>query len=72
MGEKAAMFKSLLTMEGHTFSPTDVLEAVQACRDLPSALKYLSHECPICQEQVCFSKVGKTRQGGGVNPAGCF
>ncbi|XP_031419004.1 uncharacterized protein si:dkey-181m9.8 isoform X2 [Clupea harengus] len=57
VGEKAAMFKSLLTMEGHTFSPTDVLEAVQACRDLPSALKYLSHECPICQEQVCFSKI---------------
>ncbi|KAL2097567.1 hypothetical protein ACEWY4_006774 [Coilia grayii] len=57
VGEKAAMFKSLLTMEGRDFSPTDVLEAVQACRDLPSALKYLSHECPICQEQVCFSKI---------------
>ncbi|XP_062375839.1 uncharacterized protein si:dkey-181m9.8 isoform X2 [Sardina pilchardus] len=57
VGEKAATFKSLLAMEGHAFSPADVLEAVQACRDLPSALKYLSHECPICQEQVCFSKM---------------
>ncbi|KAL7842847.1 hypothetical protein SRHO_G00245360 [Serrasalmus rhombeus] len=56
-GEKADMFRSILSLEGCSFSPTDVLEAVQACRDLPSALKYLSHDCPICQEQMSFSKM---------------
>ncbi|KAL7851635.1 hypothetical protein AOLI_G00219910 [Acnodon oligacanthus] len=56
-GEKAEMFRSILSLEGCSFSPTDVLEAVQACRDLPSALKYLSHDCPICQEQMSFSKM---------------
>ncbi|XP_028833652.1 uncharacterized protein LOC114788884 isoform X2 [Denticeps clupeoides] len=57
VGEKADMYRSLLTLEGRSFSPADVLEAVQAFQDLPSALKYLSHECPICQEHVCFSKI---------------
>ncbi|XP_066508462.1 uncharacterized protein [Hoplias malabaricus] len=56
-GEKADMFRSILSMEGCSFSPSDVLEAVQACRDFPSALKYLSHDCPICQEQMSFSKM---------------
>lgn len=56
-GEKAEMFSIILSQEGCTFTPADVLEAVQACRDIPSALKYLSHDCPICQEQVSFSKV---------------
>ncbi|XP_060729774.1 uncharacterized protein si:dkey-181m9.8 isoform X1 [Tachysurus vachellii] len=55
--EKAEMFSIILSQEGCTFTPTDVLEAVQACRDIPSALKYLSHVCPICQEQVSFSKM---------------
>ncbi|KAM9439170.1 uncharacterized protein Hap1MRO34_026512 isoform 2-T2 [Clarias gariepinus] len=56
-GEKAEMFINILSSEGCTFTPADVLEAVQACRDIPSALKYLSHVCPICQEQVSFSKM---------------
>lgn len=56
-GEKAEMFRSLLSLEGCSFSSTDVLEAVQSCRDLPSALKYLCHDCPICQEQVSFNRV---------------
>ncbi|KAG7319474.1 hypothetical protein KOW79_016617 [Hemibagrus wyckioides] len=55
--EKAEMFSIILSQEGCTFTPADVLEAVQACRDIPSALKYLSHDCPICQEQVSFSKM---------------
>ena len=58
-GDKAAIFHSLLSLEGRSFSQADVEEAVQSCRDLPSALKYLSHECPICREQVSFSKVGE-------------
>ncbi|CAB1325744.1 unnamed protein product [Coregonus sp. 'balchen'] len=56
-GDKAAIFHSLLSLEGRSFSQADVEEAVQSCRDLPSALKYLSHECPICREQVSFSKI---------------
>ncbi|XP_035384212.1 uncharacterized protein si:dkey-181m9.8 [Electrophorus electricus] len=56
-GDKAEMFRSILGMEGCGFSPADVSEAVQACRDVPSALKYLSHDCPICQERVSFSKM---------------
>ncbi|TUE19849.1 E3 ubiquitin-protein ligase RNF31 [Bagarius yarrelli] len=55
--EKAEMFSIILSQEGCTFTPADVVEAVQACRDIPSALKYLSHDCPICQEQVSFSKM---------------
>ncbi|XP_065132453.1 uncharacterized protein [Paramisgurnus dabryanus] len=56
-GEKADMFRSILSMDGCSFSPTDVLEAVQSCRDLPSALKYLSHVCPICQEQASINRM---------------
>uniref|UniRef100_A0A8B9REH7 Si:dkey-181m9.8 n=1 Tax=Astyanax mexicanus TaxID=7994 RepID=A0A8B9REH7_ASTMX len=56
-GEKAEMFRSILSLGGCNFNPADVLEAVQACRDLPSALKYLSHDCPICQEQMSFGKM---------------
>ncbi|KAM4605060.1 E3 ubiquitin-protein ligase RNF31 isoform 2-T2 [Polymixia lowei] len=55
--DKAAMFRSLLAMEGRCFNTTDVMEAVQLNRDLHSALKYLSHTCPICQDQVSFSKI---------------
>lgn len=54
---QAAIFLSLMTMEGRSFSPTDVMEAVQLNRDFPSALKFLTYSCPICQEQVSFSKV---------------
>lgn len=56
-GDKAEMFRSILSLEGCSFSSTDVLEAVQSCRDLPSALKYLCHDCPICQEQVSFNRM---------------
>ncbi|KAM3605454.1 uncharacterized protein V6R79_025843 [Siganus canaliculatus] len=55
--DQAAIFLSLMTMEGRGFNPTDVIEAVQLNRDFPSALRYLSHNCPICQEQVSVSKI---------------
>ncbi|KAJ8406891.1 hypothetical protein AAFF_G00291670 [Aldrovandia affinis] len=55
--DKVNMFQSLLSLDGRSFTPEEVLEAVQSCWDLPSALRYLSHECPICQEQVSFSKI---------------
>ncbi|XP_030016247.1 E3 ubiquitin-protein ligase RNF31-like isoform X1 [Sphaeramia orbicularis] len=55
--DKAAIFLRLLDMEGPRFSTTDVLEAVHLNRDYPSALKFLTYSCPICQEQVSFSKV---------------
>lgn len=55
--DQAAIFLSLMTMEGLSFSSDDVMEAVQLSRDFPSALKFLTHSCPICQEQVSFSKV---------------
>ncbi|XP_067109296.1 E3 ubiquitin-protein ligase lubel [Osmerus mordax] len=56
-GDKAAMFRSLLSLEGQSFTPADVQEAVQLCSDFPSALKFLSHECPICQEMMSFCKI---------------
>uniref|UniRef100_A0A3Q3XF07 Uncharacterized protein n=1 Tax=Mola mola TaxID=94237 RepID=A0A3Q3XF07_MOLML len=46
-----------MSMEGQSFVPSDVIEAVQLNRDFPSALKFLTHSCPICQEQVSFSKM---------------
>uniref|UniRef100_A0A8C3A3Y2 Si:dkey-181m9.8 n=1 Tax=Cyclopterus lumpus TaxID=8103 RepID=A0A8C3A3Y2_CYCLU len=55
--DQATTFLSLVTLEGRSFSPTDVMEAVQLSRDLPSALRFLTHSCPICQEQVSFSKI---------------
>lgn len=55
--DRAAIFRSLMTMEGRGFSPHDVMEAVQLNRDFPSALKFLTHRCPLCQEQVSFSKI---------------
>ncbi|XP_029109576.1 uncharacterized protein LOC108937533 isoform X1 [Scleropages formosus] len=54
--DKADMFRSLLSLE-RRFAPEEVLEAVLSCRDLPSALRFLSHECPICREQVSFGKI---------------
>lgn len=54
--EKAQVFWNLMTMQSRQFQPLEALEAVQLCKDLASALKYLSHTCPICQEQVTFSK----------------
>ncbi|XP_040911156.1 E3 ubiquitin-protein ligase RNF31 isoform X3 [Toxotes jaculatrix] len=55
--DQAAIFLSLMKMEGRSFSPSDVLEAVQLNGDLPSALRFLTHSCPICQDQVTFSKI---------------
>ncbi|XP_040000878.1 E3 ubiquitin-protein ligase RNF31-like [Xiphias gladius] len=55
--DQAAIFLSLMRMEGQSFSPSDVMEAVQLNRDLPSALRFLTHSCPICQDQVTFSKI---------------
>ncbi|XP_068424336.1 E3 ubiquitin-protein ligase RNF31 [Clinocottus analis] len=58
--DQAASFLSLVTMgtmEGRGFIPSDVMEAVQLSRDLPSALKFLTHCCPICQEHVSFSRI---------------
>uniref|UniRef100_A0AAQ4P7I1 Uncharacterized protein n=1 Tax=Gasterosteus aculeatus aculeatus TaxID=481459 RepID=A0AAQ4P7I1_GASAC len=55
--DQAASFLSLATMEGRGFSPSDVMEAVQLSKDFPSALRFLTHNCPICQEQVSFSKI---------------
>ncbi|XP_051250439.1 E3 ubiquitin-protein ligase RNF31 isoform X2 [Dicentrarchus labrax] len=55
--DRAAIYLSLMTLEGQSFSPGDVMEAVQLNRDFPSALKFLTHSCPICQDQVSFSKI---------------
>uniref|UniRef100_A0A8D0AQR1 Si:dkey-181m9.8 n=1 Tax=Sander lucioperca TaxID=283035 RepID=A0A8D0AQR1_SANLU len=55
--DKAAIFLSLVTLEGRGFSPDDVMEAVRLSRDFPSALRFLSHCCPLCQDQVSFSKI---------------
>lgn len=54
--DRATVFLALMSMEGRSFTSTDAMEAVQHSRDLPSALKFLSHCCPICQEQMSFSK----------------
>ncbi|CAJ1073219.1 E3 ubiquitin-protein ligase RNF31 [Xyrichtys novacula] len=56
-GNQRALFLSLMTLKGRSFSPDDVLEAVQLNRDFPSALKFLTHCCPLCQDQVSFSKI---------------
>lgn len=55
--DRAKIFLLLMSRPGHSFTLADVLEAVQLNRDFPSALKFLSHSCPICQEQVSFSQV---------------
>ncbi|KAK2822943.1 hypothetical protein Q5P01_023008 [Channa striata] len=55
--DQSAMFLSLMTMDGQSFSPADVIEAVQLNRDFLSALRFLTHSCPICQDQVTFSKM---------------
>lgn len=55
--DRAKTFLLLMSTPGHSFTLADVLEAVQLNRDFPSALKFLSHSCPICQEQVSFSQV---------------
>ncbi|KAM4728712.1 E3 ubiquitin-protein ligase RNF31 isoform 2-T2 [Anableps anableps] len=55
--DQTAVFLALITMSGRSFSTDDVIEAVQHTPDLPSALKFLTHTCPICHDQVSFSKI---------------
>lgn len=55
--DRAQIFLLLMSTPGRSFALADVLEAVRLNRDFPSALKFLSHSCPICQEQVSFSQV---------------
>uniref|UniRef100_UPI00398E6ACD uncharacterized protein isoform X5 n=1 Tax=Pristiophorus japonicus TaxID=55135 RepID=UPI00398E6ACD len=54
--EKSQIFQSLLSLE-ENFSVEEVMEVVQSGLNYESALRYLSHECPICSEQVSFNKI---------------
>ncbi|XP_051879049.1 E3 ubiquitin-protein ligase RNF31-like isoform X2 [Pristis pectinata] len=55
--EKSELFQRLLSTEDQNFSVEDVMEVVQSGLNYESALRYLSHECPICSEHVSFSRV---------------
>ncbi|KAM4556131.1 E3 ubiquitin-protein ligase RNF31 isoform 1-T1 [Fundulus diaphanus] len=55
--DQAAVFLALISMKGRSFNTDDVIEAVQHNPDFPSALKFLTHTCPICHDQVSFSKI---------------
>ncbi|XP_067831514.1 uncharacterized protein si:dkey-181m9.8 isoform X2 [Heptranchias perlo] len=55
--EKSEIFQSLLSLQDQNFNAEDVMEVVQSGLNYESALRYLSHECPICREQVSFSKI---------------
>ncbi|GCB69913.1 uncharacterized protein [Scyliorhinus torazame] len=55
--EKSDIFQRLLSLQDQNFSTEDVMEAVQSGLNYESALRYLSHECPICSEHVSFSKI---------------
>lgn len=55
-------------MPERSFSLPDVVEAVRLSADLPSALRFLSHSCPICQEQVSFSQVSHGRRASAAPP----
>ncbi|XP_060680369.1 E3 ubiquitin-protein ligase RNF31 isoform X4 [Hemiscyllium ocellatum] len=55
--EKSEIFQSLMSIQDNNFTAEDVMEAVQSGLNFESALRYLSHECPICGEHVTFSKV---------------
>ncbi|XP_032875472.1 E3 ubiquitin-protein ligase RNF31 isoform X2 [Amblyraja radiata] len=55
--EKSDLFQRLLSTDDQNFSAEDVMEVVQSGLNYESALRYLSHECPICSEQVSFSRV---------------
>ncbi|KAK7877618.1 hypothetical protein WMY93_031630 [Mugilogobius chulae] len=43
--------------EGRGYSTAELLEAVRLNDDLSSAQRFLNHQCPVCQEQVSFSKM---------------
>ncbi|XP_078072185.1 uncharacterized protein LOC144495711 [Mustelus asterias] len=55
--EKSEIFQRLLSLQDQNFNAEDVLEVVQSDLNYESALRYLSHECPICRERVSFSKI---------------
>ncbi|XP_013855228.1 E3 ubiquitin-protein ligase RNF31 isoform X3 [Austrofundulus limnaeus] len=55
--DQMEVFLALMTIQGRSFNPDDVIEAVQNNQDLPSALRFLTHTCPICHDQVSFSKM---------------
>lgn len=55
--DRARTLLLLMSMPERSFSLADAMEAVQLSADFPSALRFLSHSCPICQEQVSFSQV---------------
>ncbi|XP_043544110.1 uncharacterized protein si:dkey-181m9.8 isoform X2 [Chiloscyllium plagiosum] len=55
--EKSEIFQSLMSIQDNNFTAEDVMEAVESGLNFESALRYLSHECPICGEHVTFSKV---------------
>ncbi|XP_039610271.1 E3 ubiquitin-protein ligase lubel-like isoform X2 [Polypterus senegalus] len=55
--DKCNIFQRLLTLEERSFTVEDIIEAIEYNKDYESALKYLSHECPICNNQVSFSKI---------------
>ncbi|KAM4551360.1 E3 ubiquitin-protein ligase RNF31 [Odontesthes bonariensis] len=55
--DQAAVFLALMMLKGRSFSSADVIEAVRLNRDFPSALRFLTHTCPICRDQVSFSKI---------------
>ncbi|XP_048385271.2 uncharacterized protein si:dkey-181m9.8 isoform X2 [Stegostoma tigrinum] len=55
--EKSEIFQRLMSLQDNNFTAEDVVEAVQSGLNFESALRYLSHECPICGEQVTFSKI---------------
>ncbi|XP_072318306.1 E3 ubiquitin-protein ligase lubel isoform X2 [Eucyclogobius newberryi] len=43
--------------EGRSYSTGELLEAVRLNEDLASVQRFLNHLCPVCQEQVSFSKM---------------
>uniref|UniRef100_H3CBN0 RING-type domain-containing protein n=1 Tax=Tetraodon nigroviridis TaxID=99883 RepID=H3CBN0_TETNG len=48
----------LMSRPGRSFSLEEALEAVRLSADLPSALRFLSHRCPICPGVRCsFSQI---------------
>ncbi|XP_078396775.1 uncharacterized protein LOC144679827 isoform X1 [Cetorhinus maximus] len=55
--EKSIIFKRLLSLQDQNFNAEDVMEVVQSGLNYESALRYLSHECPICSDHVSFSKI---------------
>ncbi|XP_067887783.1 E3 ubiquitin-protein ligase lubel [Heterodontus francisci] len=55
--EKSEMFQRLLSLQDQNFNADDVMEVVHSGLNYESALRYLSHECPICREHVSFSKI---------------